>query len=100
MINVGLYYKIKAGREKEFEDTFKGVADMLKGSGAGILDAKLYRDISDPHGEYLIYTEWVDLKAFQNFVTSTAFRHTVDEGKSILESRPRHRVFTELKEEH
>ncbi|MCL4339824.1 MAG: antibiotic biosynthesis monooxygenase, partial [Thaumarchaeota archaeon] len=30
MINVGMYYKVKAGHEKEFESTFEKVLTTLK----------------------------------------------------------------------
>lgn len=96
MINVGMYYNVKQGHESEFEQTFLGVVQMLKGSGAGITDAKLYREVGK--SEYLIYTEWESIVAFSAFIKSKAFGETVANGKSIIEGRPRHRVFTDIKE--
>ena len=94
MINVGLYYKIKNGNEKEFEDKFNDVAKMLKSSASGIIDAKLYREIGS--SEYMIYTEWKDMDAFKTFIQSRDFHETTSIGRSIIDGMPRHRVFSEL----
>ncbi len=96
MINVGMYYNVKQGHEAEFEGTFAGVVEKLKGAGVGIKDAKLYREIGK--SEYMIYTEWESLEAFKGFIQSRAFGETVANGKSIIEGRPRHKVFAEMDE--
>ena len=94
MINVGLYYKVKKGSEKEFEDKFNSVVKMLKGSASGIRDAKLYREIGS--SESMIYTEWENMEAFKGFIQSKDFHETTSQGRSIIEGMPRHRVFSEL----
>lgn len=94
MINIGLYYKIKPGHEKEFEKTFLGVVSLLKGSDLGFLGGKLYREIADP-SEYMLYTEWTSLESFRKFSESKAYKDTVAFGKTIVEGRPRHKVFRE-----
>ncbi|MEM3914697.1 MAG: antibiotic biosynthesis monooxygenase, partial [Metallosphaera sp.] len=48
MINVGFYYKVKKGHEKEFEETFLSVLKTLKESLPGFRDAKLYKNVADP----------------------------------------------------
>ncbi|WP_231136413.1 antibiotic biosynthesis monooxygenase family protein [Acidianus ambivalens] len=45
MINVGLYYRVKEGHEKEFEEIFKKVVETLKSANVGFIDA----DSSPPH---------------------------------------------------
>ncbi|MFP3233469.1 MAG: antibiotic biosynthesis monooxygenase family protein, partial [Sulfolobaceae archaeon] len=63
MINVGFYYKVKSGHEKEFEETFKRVNEYLK-SFQGFKGARLYKSVDNP-SEYLIYSEWDSLEAFR-----------------------------------
>ncbi|PVU69418.1 antibiotic biosynthesis monooxygenase [Sulfolobales archaeon SCGC AB-777_K09] len=95
MINVGFYYKVKKGHEKEFEETFTKVLEYLKQNFPGFINARLYRSVDDP-SEYLVYSEWESLDAFRNFVTSEAYRSTVNYGKTIIEGRPHHKVFQEV----
>ncbi len=97
MINVGLYYKVKEGHEKEFESMFNEIVKSLKESKIGFIDAKLYRRVDEPR-EYLIYSEWEGLDSFRKFVSSKAFRDTTSYGASILEGRPYHRIYQELNE--
>ncbi|MDT7873263.1 antibiotic biosynthesis monooxygenase [Stygiolobus sp. CP850M] len=94
MINVGFYYKVKSGHEKEFEETFKHVNEYLK-SFQGFKGARLYKSVDNP-SEYLIYSEWDSLEAFRKFIDSQAYRETVNYGKSIIEGRPHHKVFQEV----
>lgn len=94
MINVGMYYNVKEGHESEFEQVFLGVADALKASGAGVIEAHLYREVGK--SEYLIYTEWESLEKFKIFIKSRAFGETVSRGKEIVEGRPRHKVFASV----
>lgn len=92
MINVGLYYRVKRGKEREFEEIFTKVVETLKDAGLGFIDGKLYRQVQDPQ-EYLIYSEWRDLDSFRNFMQSRAFKDTTEVGKTVLEGRPYHKVF-------
>jgi heme-degrading monooxygenase HmoA len=72
MINVGLYYKIKEGHEKEFENKFSEVVNFLKSNyAAGLKQAKLYKSIEDPR-EYLIYTEWDSLEHLESLFLATS----------------------------
>lgn len=97
MINVGLYYKVKDGHEKDFEEKFNGVVDLLKSKDVGFIDGKLYREVKCPE-EYMIYTVWKDKKHFEDFLQMEAYLNTVDYGKTILESQPRHKIFGELRD--
>ncbi len=92
MINIGLYYKVKAGQEKQFENTFLGVVTLLKKSDFGFLGGKLYREIGDS-SEYMLYTEWVGLDSFRKFMESKEYAKTVEYGKTIIEGQPRHKIF-------
>ncbi len=94
MINVGLYYRVKKGHEEEFEKSFQGVVNFLKGFH-GFVDAKLYKRVDDPQ-EYLIYSEWDSLETFKKFVSSKEYKDTTGYGKSILEGMPRHRILQEI----
>jgi hypothetical protein len=44
MINVGLYYRVKEGHEKEFEETFSKVVSILKNSDIGFIDANYTKE--------------------------------------------------------
>lgn len=94
MISVGFYYKVKKGYEEEFERKFNEVLNYLS-SFPGFKGAKLYKSVNDP-SEYLIYSEWEDLDAYKKFITSMAYKETVEYGKTIIEGRPQHKVFQEI----
>ena len=95
MINIGLYYTVKLGSEKEFENRFDETVLVIKNSGFGCVDARLYKDVKKQN-EYLLYTEWKNIDGFINFIKSDAYKKTVEAGKSIIEGMPRHRIFTEF----
>jgi len=92
MINIGLYYRVKPGHEKEFEDTFVNVVSLLKTSYFGFIGGNLYREIGDP-SEYMLYTEWNDLDAFRSFIASNDYAKTVEWGKTVMVGQPRHKIF-------
>lgn len=92
MINIGLYYKVLRGHEKEFEDTFMNVVSLLKNSDFGFLNGKLYREIGDS-SEYMLYTEWEGLDSFKKFMESKEYAQTVEFGKTLIDGQPRHKIF-------
>ncbi len=100
MINVGLYYNVKKGHEKEFEDTFQKVVEYLKNGIKGFETAAIYKKVGDNDTvtEYMIYSEWKDTDSFREFTTAKAFKDTTEYGKGIIEGRPYHRIFTQLNE--
>jgi len=95
MINIGFYYRVKKGHEKEFEGRFW---DVVSSNVEGMKSAKLYKNVMDPQ-EYMIYTEWTSLEAFRNFMKSQSYKETVDYGKSILDGIPTHRILQPIDEE-
>jgi heme-degrading monooxygenase HmoA len=95
MINVGIHYKIKKGYEKNFENTFSNILNFLKENYRGFIDAKLYRRVDEPN-EYMIYSEWDSLESFKNFIESDAYKKTIEYGRSIVEGRPKHRIYKEI----
>ncbi|MEM3791110.1 MAG: antibiotic biosynthesis monooxygenase [Candidatus Micrarchaeaceae archaeon] len=94
MINIGLYYKVKEGREKDFEKMFQRIREGLTRQ-EGFNSAKLYKSVEEQN-EYMIYSEWKDLDSFAKFVRSEAFKQATAEGREIIEGTPKHRVFQEL----
>ncbi|BFH72165.1 antibiotic biosynthesis monooxygenase [Sulfurisphaera javensis] len=94
MISVGFYYKIKKGHEEEFEKKFNEVAQYLS-KFPGFKGARLYKSVDDP-SEYLVYSEWEDLDSYRKFITSMAYKETVEYGKTIIEGRPTHKVFQQV----
>lgn len=93
MINVGFFYTVKPGHEKEFEDTFSGVIRYLLDNRTGLKSAKLYREVSNP-AEYMIFSEWENRDSFSRFVQSRPFKETTEAGKSIISGHPRHVILT------
>ncbi len=102
MINVGMYYNVKKGHEKEFEATFQKVVEYLKNSVNGFEKASIYKKVGeeDSTTEYMIYSEWKDTNSFREFTTAKAFHETTEYGKSIIEGRPYHKIFNEVKGEN
>ncbi len=91
LVNVGLYYDVKEGMEKDFEKMFSGVIDYLKANAEGFIEAKLYKDTSS--SEYLILSLWKTRESFRNFMESRAFHETTTSGKNLLKGQPFHRIF-------
>ncbi len=98
MINIGLYYAVKEGHEEEFEKIFSDVVGFLKENAKGFQRADVYRKVGkgSPTTEYMIYSEWENLASFRAFISSKEFRDTTSYGKTIIEGRPYHKVFTEV----
>ena len=102
MINVGMYYNVKKGHEKEFEDTFQKVVEYLKNNINGFEKAGIYKKVGEENSatEYMIYSEWKDTNSFREFTTAKAFHETTEYGKGIIEGRPYHKIFNQVKEEN
>lgn len=94
MINVGFYYRVKRGHEKDFEEKFW---DIVSSNVDGMRSAKLYRNVMDPQ-EYMIYTEWDSLEAFKEFMKSQEYSETINYGKTILEDIPTHVILQRIQE--
>ena len=92
MTTIGMHYDVIAGKEKEFEDGFKGVLEHLK-SVPGHVESHLYEDVQSV-GSYLILSQWSSKETFEQFLQSPAFKSAVAWGKAeILRGRPRHKVY-------
>jgi heme-degrading monooxygenase HmoA len=96
MINIGLYYDVKPGKDKEFEQLFLSVIMALK-NGQGFLRGALYKRVDEPNS-YLIYSEWATIDDFRKFVGSKSFREVTSMGKELLEHPPRHRIYRTVDE--
>lgn len=92
MITVGMNYHVLPGKQADFEEKFAGVIGALE-AAAGHTSSKLWKDVNDD-ASYLITSEWSDEKAFQDFVSSQAFRDVTNWGKEqILSGRPQHKIY-------
>lgn len=92
MTTIGMHYDVIPGKEAEFENGFRAVAEKLKGV-AGHVDSRLFRDVGQA-GSYLILSEWRTHEDFQAFIQSDAFRAVTNWGKAeLLRGRPRHTVY-------
>ena len=92
MITVGLYYDVKPGKEKIFEEKFEEVLTVLD-SQSGHKASFLYHQVKRP-SSYAILSEWDQQEDFLSFIKSDIFRQVTDWGREeILESRPSHKVY-------
>ncbi len=96
MITVGMNYDIIPGKEKEFEQVFGKVLEIM-GKMPGHSHTELYRSVARPNC-YLIHSDWSDQAAFDAFIASDQFRNVADWGKrEILAGRPRHEIYAAAK---
>ena len=92
MVTVGLYYEVREGKEKVFEDKVDEIIDLLAGN-PGHVKSFLYRDVKNPRS-YAIISEWTSQNDFTNFIRSDIFHQVTEFGKAeLLEQRPRHKVY-------
>jgi len=92
MTTIGMHYDVIPGKEKDFENHFLAVLEVLK-TLPGHIESRLYQDIQSA-GSYVILSEWQKLDDFKAFIHSEAFAKTVAWGKAeILRGRPRHKVY-------
>ena len=93
MVTVGMNYKVRAGKEKTFEEAFAKVLAVMAGAD-GHVASHLYRDVSDGQS-YLIVSEWDSKPGFAAFIRSDAFRKVTDWGREeILAERPSHSLYS------
>lgn len=91
MANIGFYYTIKEGREKEFEDTFHATVKFLELNAGGYREAHLYREVGK--SQYMILSLWDSVESFSDFVKSREFGEVTKFGRSIVEGKPYHKIF-------
>lgn len=92
MVTIGMNYKVLPGKEATFENAFNKVVTAMKGmDGHG--ETNMYRDINCDQA-YLIVSQWNDKSAFDDFISSDAFKNVANWGKEeILAGRPKHEVY-------
>ena len=92
MITVGMNYKVKPGKQVEFEQKFDAVLEAIRGA-EGHVESNLYRDVHDSSA-YLIVSEWAAQERFVDFIRSRAFKDVTAWGKAeILSDRPEHTIY-------
>ena len=92
MITVGMNYRVKPGRQQEFERKFGEVLEVIRAAD-GHVASSLYRDVADD-AAYLIVSEWSEQGPFVEFIRSQAFRDVATWGENeILATRPRHTIY-------
>jgi heme-degrading monooxygenase HmoA len=94
MTTIGMHYDVIAGKEREFEEGFLKVLEVLK-TLPGHVESHMYQDIQTA-GTYVIMSEWQKFEDFQAFLRSDAFAKATAWGRNeILRGRPRHKVYTD-----
>ena len=92
MVTVGLYYEVRPGKEKVFEDAVDQVVELLS-QNSGHVKSFLYRDVKNPRS-YAILSEWNSQSDFSKFIRSDIFKQVTEFGKAeLLEQKPRHKVY-------
>jgi heme-degrading monooxygenase HmoA len=95
MVTIGMNYRVRAGKERVFEEAFQRVFEALRGAD-GHADSRLYRSVGDDAQEYLIVSRWSSEIAFLDFVRSERFRKVTTWGaENVLEGPPRHVTYHE-----
>jgi heme-degrading monooxygenase HmoA len=95
MVTIGMNYRVRAGRERVFEEAFQRVLEALRGA-EGHADSRLYRSVGEDAREYLIVSRWGSETAFQDFVRSERFRKVTSWGsENVLEGPPHHVTYHE-----
>lgn len=93
MITVGMYYDVREGKEKFFEEKFNAVIELMKTKFPGHKETFLFHRVDAP-SSYAIISEWESQDAFTAFMKSDDFRAVADWGKAeILKTRPRHHIY-------
>lgn len=91
MLTVGLYYNVVPGKEQDFEEYFKVVAEQLTKID-GYVSALLYKRVDMPNS-FLIYSEWRDRDSFEAFIKSREFSGAKEGGSDMLMGRPSHKIY-------
>jgi len=95
LVTIGMNYSVIPGKEQIFEDACAKVVDTMQGiDGHGA--STIYRAIGNEDPDYLIVSRWESEDAFEEFVSSDAFKKVTDWGKeNILRGRPTHTTYRE-----
>ena len=99
MVTIGMNYFVRDGKEEVFEGACAKVIDLMTEID-GHDESSIYRRV-DPRVEngnpvYLVVSRWASEQAFQEFVSSDAFKKVTDWGKlNILTGPPKHTTYHE-----
>ena len=92
MVTIGMNYRVLPGKEETFEKACLKVFTVME-SIEGHTASRLLRDVQDPQN-FVILSEWTERKAYDDFISSEAFRRVADWGKEdILAGRPVHTCY-------
>jgi heme-degrading monooxygenase HmoA len=93
VVTIGMNYLVLPGKEKIFEDACAKVVETMKGI-EGHEASSIYREVGDGEPAYLIVSRWQSEQAFQDFVSSDAFKKVTNWGaQNILRARPQHTTY-------
>ena len=88
-------YRVLVGKEEIFEAACKHVLEGMHAAD-GHEESRIYRNIEASPAEYLIVSRWKDETAFQEFISSDAFKKVTNWGREhILAGRPTHTTYHE-----
>lgn len=92
MITVGMCYNVNPGKEKEFENCYRKINDVMR-TTPGFSSATFYKNVQQPQS-YLIVSEWTDNAAFESFTCSDSFKNVCDWNKTkILSGKPEFNIY-------
>lgn len=92
MITIGMNYQVREGKGRPFEKKFALVREEM-GRSEGHVKTDLYKNAFN-EDSYLVVSEWNSESAFNEFVTSAAFKKVTDWGaENILVGRPIHTIY-------
>ncbi len=95
MVTIGMNYQVLAGKEQIFEDACTNVVSTME-TIEGHDSSMIYRSIATDESAYLIVSRWTSEQAFDDFVSSDAFKKVTNWGKeNILAGRPSHTTYRE-----
>jgi heme-degrading monooxygenase HmoA len=93
MVTIGMNYRVRAGRERVFEDAFERVLDAMHDM-PGHAESRLYRRVRATDPDYLVVSRWTDEAAFRDFVASDRFRKVTAWGfDNVLAGPPSHTTY-------
>lgn len=87
---VGLFYTVKPDHREAFRTTFDEVAELLE-NRSGHRDSELFVALADDC-DMFIASRWDDRADALEFFATDAFAETLQFGRDVLQTRPRHMV--------
>ncbi len=92
MVSAVISFKVKAGKEKDFEDKALAIANIMRKSAKGLIDIQIYKNVEDPRS-YLIYMEWDSLTSLMEFPYYSYFKDIIVYGeREVLNKSPKMKI--------